>query len=84
MPSWFQYGLIKGFGVELAEEDSSKIVMAQPTPSQDRPQDSQAKVAVIPNHPLAVLAGKFEGEFWEATLKEMARSREQDRNCSRG
>lgn len=30
-------------------------------------------------HPLADLAGKFEGEFWEATLEEIKRLREADK-----
>ncbi len=34
------------------------------------------KKVKIPKHPLAKLAGKFEGEFWENTLEEMKRFRE--------
>lgn len=30
-------------------------------------------------HSLAGLAGKFEGEFWEATLEEIKRLREADK-----
>lgn len=30
-------------------------------------------------NPLADLAGKFEGEFWEATLEEIKRLREADK-----
>lgn len=30
----------------------------------------------IPGHPLAKLASKFEGEFWENTLTEIERYRE--------
>jgi hypothetical protein len=33
----------------------------------------------IPNHPLAEIAGKFEGELWEATLEEIQRFRKLDR-----
>jgi hypothetical protein len=56
----------------------------QPPLSPDRPSDKPTKGDMIPNHPLAVLAGKFEGEFWETTLREMQRtlgaklSRQQD------
>jgi hypothetical protein len=64
--------------------------MTQPPLSSDWSRDNRPKIEVIPNHPLAVLAGKFEGEFWEATLKEMQRtlgakrSRQQDLARSRG
>ncbi len=33
----------------------------------------------IPEHPLAAIAGQFEGEFWEATLEEIQRRRRLDR-----
>ncbi|BAY60502.1 MAG: hypothetical protein RMY34_05910 [Aulosira sp. DedQUE10] len=34
------------------------------------------KKTPIPEHPLAKLAGKFEGEFWEDTLLEIQKLRE--------
>ncbi|WP_407884101.1 hypothetical protein [Scytonema sp. NUACC26] len=34
---------------------------------------------MISKHPLAKLAGKFEGEFWENTLDEILRFRETDK-----
>jgi hypothetical protein len=34
---------------------------------------------VIPDHPLAAIAGQFEGEVWEATLEEIQRRRRLDR-----
>jgi hypothetical protein len=34
---------------------------------------------VIAKHPLAEVMGKFEGEFWEATLAEVQQMRNQDR-----
>jgi hypothetical protein len=71
-------GRLTGFGSRMKEQIRAAIVMTQPPLSSDRPRDNRPKIAVIPNHPLAVLAGKFEGEFWEATLKEMQRSRQQD------
>jgi hypothetical protein len=37
------------------------------------------KKAQKDEHPLADLAGKFEGEFWEATLEEIKRLREADK-----
>ncbi len=36
-------------------------------------------LAPIPDHPLAAIAGKFEGEIWEATLEEIQRLRRLDR-----
>jgi hypothetical protein len=33
---------------------------------------------VIPDHPLAAIAGQFEGEVWEATLEEIQRRRRLD------
>jgi hypothetical protein len=33
----------------------------------------------IPEHPLAKLAGKFEGEFWENTLLEIQNFRETEK-----
>jgi hypothetical protein len=35
--------------------------------------------AVIESHPLEEAMGKFEGEFWEATLAEVQRLRNRDR-----
>jgi hypothetical protein len=34
---------------------------------------------VIPDHPLAAIAGQFEGEVWESTLEEIQRRRRLDR-----
>ncbi|MBD2410270.1 hypothetical protein H6H01_05960 [Nostoc calcicola FACHB-3891] len=34
------------------------------------------KKTLIPEHPLAKLAGKFEGEFWENTLLEIQKFRD--------
>jgi phospholipase/lecithinase/hemolysin len=34
---------------------------------------------VISDHPLAAIAGQFEGEVWEATLEEIQRRRRLDR-----
>lgn len=34
---------------------------------------------VLPKHPLAKLAGKFEGTLWENTLDEIKRFREIDK-----
>jgi hypothetical protein len=34
---------------------------------------------VIPDHPLASLAGKYEGDFWEATLQAIQDERNRDR-----
>ncbi|BAY97538.1 hypothetical protein NIES37_14800 [Tolypothrix tenuis PCC 7101] len=34
------------------------------------------KKTPIPEHPLAKLAGKFEGEFWEDTLLEIEKLRD--------
>ncbi len=34
------------------------------------------KKTLIPEHPLAALAAKFEGEFWENTLLEIQKYRE--------
>jgi hypothetical protein len=34
---------------------------------------------IIPNHPLASIAGQFKGIFWEAILKEIQRQRNADR-----
>lgn len=31
----------------------------------------KVKKTPIPGHPLAKLAGKFKGEFWESTLKNI-------------
>lgn len=36
----------------------------------------QDKKIPIPQHPLAKLAGKFEGEFWEDTIWEIQKFRE--------
>ena len=67
-----------GFGRRIQEQIRAAIVMTQPPLSSDRPRDDRPKMEMISNHPLAVLAGKFEGEFWEAPLKELPRSRQQD------
>lgn len=37
------------------------------------------KKTLIPEHPLAKLAGKFEGEFWENTLLEIQKYREREK-----
>jgi Rod binding domain-containing protein len=37
------------------------------------------KKAQIPKHPLAKLAGRFEGEFWENTLLEIQNMREAEK-----
>jgi hypothetical protein len=34
---------------------------------------------VIPDHPLASLAGKYEGDFWETTLQAIQDERNRDR-----
>ncbi|MBD2214676.1 hypothetical protein H6G27_33230 [Nostoc linckia FACHB-104] len=34
------------------------------------------KKATIPEHPLAKIGGKFEGEFWENTLLEIQKLRD--------
>jgi hypothetical protein len=34
---------------------------------------------MIPDHPLAAIAGSFEGELWEATLEEIQRLRRLDK-----
>lgn len=41
------------------------------------PKDKHKKI--LPKHPLAKLAGKFEGTLWENTLDEMKRFRETDK-----
>ncbi len=42
------------------------------------PKKKDAKLQ-IPEHPLAKLAGKFEGEFWENTLLEIQNYRETEK-----
>jgi hypothetical protein len=37
------------------------------------------KTTSIPEHPLANLAGKFEGEFWEDTLLEIQKFRDTEK-----
>ncbi len=47
-------------------------------------EDSQSESNIVPNHPLAAIAGQFEGDFWEATLKAVKRQRNADRKqCQR-
>jgi len=41
-------------------------------------QNKDKKVKIL-KHPLAKLAGKFEGEFWENTLEEIKRFRETEK-----
>jgi hypothetical protein len=50
------------------------------TPSPANSSDAnQSEPNIIPNHPLAEIIGKFEGEIWEATLQEIQRLRRLDR-----
>lgn len=50
------------------------------TPSTDKQPDAvPSGYEIIPEHPLAAIAGKFDGEVWEATLEEIQRLRRMDR-----
>jgi hypothetical protein len=50
------------------------------TPSPANSSDAnQSEPNIIPNHLLAEIIGKFEGEIWEATLEEIQRLRRLDR-----
>jgi hypothetical protein len=53
--------------------------MNSTSPVADLPDDTSSKLDMIPNHPLAAIAGQFEGDFWEATLKAIKRQRNVDR-----
>jgi hypothetical protein len=48
------------------------------TAQSDQILSAQDRTAIA-NHPLAEIMGKFEGEFWEGTLAEIQRLRDQDR-----
>jgi hypothetical protein len=52
--------------------------MSTPPPA-NSPDSHQSESSIIPNHPLADVIGKFEGEIWEATLDEIQRLRRLDR-----
>jgi hypothetical protein len=53
--------------------------MNTPSPSNNSDAPNQSEPNIIPNHPLAAIIGKFEGEFWEETLAEIQRARQADR-----
>jgi hypothetical protein len=44
-----------------------------------QPEVIQSDPEIIPGHPLAAIAAKFEGEIWDATLTEIQRLRRLDR-----
>jgi hypothetical protein len=52
--------------------------MNQTSPTTSQPDAIQSDPDVMPNHPLAAIAGKFEGELWDATLAEIQRLRRLD------
>jgi hypothetical protein len=43
-----------------------------------QPDGIQSDPEIIPNHPLAAIADKLEGELWDATLTEIQRLRRLD------
>ncbi len=47
-------------------------------PPANNPDANRSESDTIPNHPLADIIGKFEGEIWEATLEEIQRLRRLD------
>jgi hypothetical protein len=53
--------------------------MTQPSITPNQSDAESAKSKIIPNHPLAAIAGKFDGEAWEITLEEIQRLRRLDR-----
>jgi hypothetical protein len=54
-------------------------VMNPTSAAESQPDTIQSDPDIIPNHPLATIAGKFEGELWDATLAEIQRLRRLDR-----
>jgi hypothetical protein len=54
-------------------------IMNPTSSAPSQPDAIQSDPGIIPNHPLAAIAGKFEGELWDATLAEIQRLRRVDR-----
>jgi hypothetical protein len=54
-------------------------IMNPTSSAPSQPDAIQSDPEIIPNHPLAGIAGKFEGELWNATLAEIQRLRRLDR-----
>jgi hypothetical protein len=54
-------------------------IMNPTSAAESQPDAIQSDPDIIPNHPLAAIAGKFEGELWDATLAEIQRLRRLDR-----
>jgi hypothetical protein len=52
------------------------------SPTTSQPDAIQADPDIMPKHPLAAIAGKFEGELWDATLVEIQPLRRLDRQNS--
>jgi hypothetical protein len=69
---------LKSVKMAMSLESTNNDIMSQPPPKTNKPQP-QPPLEPIPNHPLAAIAGKFEGEFWEETLAEIQRARKADR-----
>jgi hypothetical protein len=57
-------------------------IMNSTSSAPSQPDAIQSDPDIIPNHPLAAIAGKFEGELWNATLAEIQRLRRLDRQNS--
>jgi hypothetical protein len=62
--------------IELRSDPPQIMNTPSPTSHSDA---NQSEPNIIPNHPLAAVIGKFEGEIWEATLEEIQRLRRLDR-----
>jgi hypothetical protein len=76
-PSWLN-SVTPEIYVMIELRPDSPQIMNTPSPT-GHSDANQSEPTIIPNHPLAAVIGKFEGEIWEATLEEIQRLRLLDR-----